>query len=222
MTLTLALVSLAFAGPPSLSLDLDGDGKPESIVAEEEKVKIGALEWPCSGMEMCSLEAHDITSADKQREVLVCEHGPRDDRSCRLLTLKGGKLVEITFPTKYPPSKVITNSNGVVLTEEWTDRIYNKIEKYTFADGKLTVVKQPFYAAGSKWKVDRSFPIVYAPDSKTVIGNARADSEVEVILEHGERPGWYLIKFSSGIVGWATTETLVGASDQLQMMMSAG
>ncbi len=222
MNLWITLAGLAFADPAPLSVDLDGDGKPEKIVPMEEKVMVGSLSWPCSGMDVCSVEAHDITSADKQRELLVCEHGPRDDKSCRLLMLKAGALVEIAFPTKYPPSKVITNSNGVVLTEEWTDRLYHRIEKYTYNSGKLEVVKQPFYAASSKHRTDRTFTIVYAPGSKQVVGNAKPDSEVELLVEHGEQPGWYLVKFSSGIAGWAHKDDIIAASDGLMMMMSAG
>lgn len=214
------LMTLSLAN--SLSLDLDGDGKADTVTAGEDAVRINKHTIPCGGAEVCILEAHDINSSDKQREVGVCEVGPRDDKSCRLFTLKAGALVEVKFPGDLQPPKILTSGNNVVLTESWQDRIYYRIEKYELRGASLAVVKQPHYVAGIKVKVERTFPIVLAPDGKVLVGNARPDSEVDIVVEHGEKPGWYLVKLSSGIAGWVQLDTLVSASDHLRALMSAG
>ncbi len=224
--LSLVLFAVALAQAPApLTLDLDGDGKPETVRSEEGAVRIGSAKVACEGdVTLCEIYAHDISSADKQREVAVCAHGPRDERYCRLFTLRNGQPTQIPFADGTEPGALTTSGNGIVLTSTWAHRLYDRVEKYVLRDGALHKTRQPLYAASATVKVDRTFPLLYAPDagSTEVVGNVRADSEVQVIAEHGERPGWLLLRLSSGITGWVEVDTLIRASDHYTLVMSAG
>ena len=220
------LASLALAGAPQPT-DLDGDGKAEIIKVEPERVVVGAASLECySEPSACDVAVVDIRGDDKRRELSVCEAGPRDDVSCTLYAYKAGKLIKIPVLSgaeEWWPSAFEITGNGFVYTDGGS-YLYKRRDKYALqADGlTLKLVPQPFYYAGAKVHVDRTFPITMDPGGGAVVANARPDSDVELVLEHGQKPGFYLVKLSSGLVGWASLEALMGASDNLQMLMSAG
>ncbi|MCB9674470.1 MAG: hypothetical protein H6737_05090 [Alphaproteobacteria bacterium] len=215
----------AFAAAP-LQVDLDGDGKPETVKydAESQKVSIGKHTIDCDG-DPCSLEAHDVSSSDKRREVAVCAHGPRDDKSCDLYTIVDGKLQKYTWSKEWPPPSVQTSGNNIVLVvDTYRQRLYQRTEKYKVDGFALTEVKQPIYTADKPrmLPVDRTFALLYAPDSKEVIANTRANSEIAVLGEHGQKDGWMLVRLSSGITGWVHVDALAAASTEYMQIMGAG
>ncbi|MCA9569584.1 MAG: hypothetical protein KC656_17175 [Myxococcales bacterium] len=216
----------ALAGPSSLSLDLDGDGKPETVRydAAAGKVHIGSHVVDCEG-DPCDLEAHDVSEGTKGKEVEVCAHGPRDDQACTLYTLEKGALRRYTWPRPYPPSQLRTAGNGIVLAvEPYHLRLFERIEKYTVNGFELVEVPQPIYTAvpPAKLPVDRTFPLLYAPGDKRVIANTKPGTDILILGEHGEKPGWLLVRLSSGISGWVERDTLERVSTQYMQIMGAG
>lgn len=218
------LFSLALAAP--LSIDLDGDGKAESIRydANAMKVHIGSHVVDCEGGG-CDLEAADVTSANKSREVVVCEHGPRDEKYCSMYTIQAGKLVKYGFPREWGPPSMHTSGNGLVLVKDgYRQRLVDRVEKYRADGTRLVLVPQPVYLAETPkdLKVDRTFPLLFAPESKDVVANTRPDSTIRVVGEHGEKDGWMLVRLSSGISGYVHVDKLMESSDAYMQVMGAG
>ncbi|MFK7928951.1 MAG: SH3 domain-containing protein [Myxococcota bacterium] len=220
------LASLALAGSPTLSIDLDADGKPEACRFDEKTntVHIGAKTVDCMG-EYCEFEAHDVSGKTPDKQVQVCGFGPRDDRYCFLYSMIGGELVPYKYRSEYGSPGFRTSGNGIVLAVvPYRHRLYERIEKYTVKGQALVEVKQPFYSAATPQKVliDRTFPILLAPDSKSVVANTRPKSAIHVLGEHGSSDGWLMVRLSSGVTGWVHHKTLEKVSDQYLMTMGAG
>lgn len=225
LALTLALDAHAQGLPPT---DLDGDGKPDAVVISEEKVTIGGHEVGCGGVELCSVQLHDVAADDGLKEVLVVELGPRDDASAHLYRLRKGRLVELSFRKpgdsdewQSVPSAVVTSGNGIVLADH-QGRFYTQRQKYVAKGDALSHVPQPFWYAGFDVHVDRSVPVVRSPGGSEVVANIKPDSDITVLLEAVDPAGWFLVKLSTGLTGWVTMETLAIGSDQVQGVMSAG
>lgn len=225
LALALSVNARAQALPPT---DLDGDGKPDAIVIDEEKVTIAGQEVACGGMDRCTVQVHDIAADDGLKEVLLVELGPRDDASAHLYRLRKGKLVELSFRKpgdadewQSVPSAVTTSGNGIVLADH-QGRFYTQRQKYVAKGDALTHVPQPFWYAGFDVHVDRSVPVVRSPGGGEVVANIKPDSDITVLLESADQDGWFLVKLSTGLTGWVTMETLASGSDQVQGVMSAG
>ncbi|MDP2339392.1 MAG: hypothetical protein Q8O67_00430 [Deltaproteobacteria bacterium] len=223
---TVALVfALAAASSSITAIDANGDGKPEPVVVGEAGITIGGIKLPLGEMqpEMCEVEAADLVGTDKTKDVVVCEIGPRDERMCTLFVFEGGAFRPLGMPDGARPPKIVTAGNSIVVAEVWRDRLYTRREKLQYAAGKLTLVKQPHYvAAMEKVHVDTSFPVLVTPGGKDVVATVKPNSDIEVVLEHGEKEHWYLVKLTSGIAGWVSFEALVAASTAMQMRMGAG
>jgi hypothetical protein len=80
------LAATALAAAP---VDLNGDGKKETIEVGEEQFRVGNATVDCGGYTACTVTAIDVKSSDKYKEVMACEHGVRDDVSCRLYRYDG-------------------------------------------------------------------------------------------------------------------------------------
>lgn len=225
LLLTLSSLALAQTVP---QVDLDGDGKVDTITVTEEGVAIAGHTVACGGMDLCRVELRDVSSADAWREVQVVELGPRDDAAAWLYRLHDGKLVELSFRKtsdtedwQSRPSNIVTSGNGIVLAEQ-EQRLYTRREKYVASGDQLTHVPQPFWFVDYAVHVDRTFPIRLAPGSETVVANVKPDSDVRLVLESVERPGWFLVHISSGLTGWADIDALMSGSNQVMGIMGAG
>lgn len=230
----------AFAGTvaPPITQDFDGDGKPETVNVKNEQLIVPPLTDAFCSDGMCELEVVDIASDKPGKELVVCELGPRDDRSCNVLRLAKGAWSRTTFPAFLgTPSRVIANGNGILLGL-YEDRWYSHVEKFAWQDGVLTHVKQPLLSVvteqrpeGWSYKVDRSFPIYDAPAGKGVVANVAPGKQASVVAESpdhlyaskwedGKR--WLLVRTQSGLLGWATLSSIIASSDELMMRNSAG
>lgn len=219
LTLAAALSS-ALAAP--FRIDLDGDGKPESLVVEEDGVRLGRQLVVCGGPALCRLEAADIDSTDKRREVVLIDSGPRDDSVARLYHLDKGQLVPIPFSREGAWfDRIETNGNGIVLTDS-RERLYMRREKWVPQGGVLTLVPQPFWYVGFEADLDRTAPILREPGGAEVVANIRPKSRITVLLESADKADWFLVRISSGLTGWISLEGLRGASDQVAMIYAAG
>lgn len=220
-----SLAPLALAAAPQV--DLDGDGKDEKISVTEEHVRVNDATVECSGYEFpCEIHVEDINGSDGLKELSLCEFGPRDSKHCRLYVYKGGALKELELSAfeDFYPSDIVTSGNSIVLADtNW--RFFERREKFVVSADRssATLVAQPFYAVGYALHVDRTFPIYGAVGGGGgTVANVRPDSDIEIVLQSGADDGWFLVKISSGLMGWVHLDGLIGASDPFMGMMMAG
>jgi hypothetical protein len=62
----------------------------------------------------------------------------------------------------------------------------------------------------------------FAPLSNEIVARAAANSIIVLLGEHGEKPGWYLVRTATGLTGWVDEESLKTASKSVMARMSAG
>lgn len=227
---------LALAAP-TVEADFDGDGKPEKVAPVDDKLPLkGAPEVFCE-MDMCDLEVLDVDAGKPGKELVVCEHGPRDDVSCRVFVAKAGSWSEIPFPKGAAPSNLSSSGNGILLGYH-VDRWYPRLEKYTVGPAGFVRAPQPFYSTanerrpeGLSYTPTRIFPIVDRPGGSAVVANVATGRTVYVLLESAEHLAnagyddgkrWFLVRTTSGLVGWATLQTIIASSDELMMLNAAG
>lgn len=221
------LLSLAAQAAVPAPTDLDGDGKPESFSVVGGTVTVGKARLDC-GMEefICPVEVLDVDPSDKLKELVICDMEPRLEHACDLYVYSKGALTRLLpAGNEYGLSalKISTQGNGVLLVESY-ERLYTRLEKYSLNDSRTALVRtpQPFQYVNFDVKIDRVFPITYAPDGGSKVGTVRAGSNVTVLLESGDQPDHFLIRTSTGLVGWTDAATLQGASDMVGAIYGAG
>jgi hypothetical protein len=219
--LLLLLAPLALANAP-LTVDLDGDGKPETITVDDRGVRVGKHLIECGGEALCAVQVHDLSSEDKVKELVTVDTGPRDDKHARVYRLEKSGPVELGWsqPETWVEA-VHTTGSGILLTDS-RERLYVKREKWVLKGGVLTLVPQPFWAVAMEVGIDRSAPIHRSIQGAEVVATIRAGSRIELLLESADSPGWFLVKISSGLTGWIELEALRGASDEVMGIYSAG
>ena len=219
------LTALALAAPPA-SIDLDGDGKGEAVKLTDEGVKIGKHLIECYSDDgaACEVQEVDLTSADKQKEAVVCFMGPRDDKACRLYRLTGNELKQVDFGQWSQSAELRLTGSGFLYTTDWAHRLYYKVTKYQWTNGKMVGVPQPVYTAANPQTVhiEDTFKLHLAPNSSELVGNAKPDSDIAVLGEHGSEEGWLLVRLSSGITGYMLNTTLEKVSLHYRRTMQAG
>lgn len=219
----------------SVEADFDGDGKKDKIVATEDVVKLNGLEpVDCAGG--CSVEVVDIAADKPGKELVLCTSGPRDDVSCDLYRQAKGTWSYIGFPAGYGgPSAIVTKGNGFVLAYT-DDRWVSRVEKYSYDGATLTRFVQPFYSTVSERRpdgftiaVDRSFALVTETRGSVVVANVAPKTTAVALLEAVAGPEvwdpderWFLVRLSSGLVGWASLASIIQSSDELIALNSAG
>lgn len=230
------IAALAVAASP-VEADFDGDGKKEKVGFVAENLSLPGASPSCAE-DLCELAVIDIASDKPGRELVACEHGPRDDVSCGIWRFAGGAWSELKLPATHPgPSKVSAKGNGIVLGW-YADRWGYRLDKFVVDGAGLKLVPQPFYSTfneldtdGFVFTPDRMFDIVDAPGGASVVAKVAVKNPVTLLLElpqadrrleWDESKRWFLVRLQSGLVGWATLQTVIGSSDMLQAMASAG
>jgi hypothetical protein len=233
----LVAAALAQSGVPATA-DFDGDGKPETVTVKDEVLVLPPLRDVACSDGMCEVEVIDVVGDKPGKELAVCELGPRDERSCDVLTLKAGVWSRVVFPTAIGrPSRVVANGNGILLGW-YEDRWYARLEKMAWKDAKLTHVRQPLLSVSTErypdpwtFTVDRVFPIYDQPGGTAVVANVAAGRPAVLVAESAEKlygagwddtKRWFLVRTQSGLLGWATLASIIGASDDLTLRNSAG
>ncbi len=223
-----AALALAGDDAPLPKVDLDGDGKPEKIAQTEEGLQLGDGLIPCEGFDFpCDVTALDIRKSDAFKELLVCEHGPRDFVTCQVWTVRDGKPLPLAMTAPGDQALYVEKASstgwGILLADEG-ERYWTRRHKLTLSeDGRaLKYVPQAHFNVDATVHVDRTFPITTEPGGGSVVANVAPDSDIRILLEHGSKRGVFLIRVSSGLVGWTTQETLMNHSDQLMGILMAG
>ncbi|WP_375765048.1 hypothetical protein NR798_25365 [Archangium gephyra] len=201
----------------SASADLDGDGKPEAISVQWAQgdaqfvLKVGGatLRGKTNDAEVRGVTVIDVDGGDKWKEVAV-DMGLTDDDHRSIVYGFDGKALKELGSTH---ALTEVRGNGIVLSDTWMG-FWNLREKYALdrKAWKLNRVPQELYFVGTEATVKQSFPILRSTKDKAVVANLAEGSKIQVLAATPEDPktqdSWYLVKSSTGLLGWTRTQNL--------------
>lgn len=198
--------------------DLNGDGSKEKISLHKDKsdsskftLKIGRHQISGQlGDEVYGFAIIDIQKADKYFEVAVYTPGPSDDDEYMIFWYNGQKIAQVGHISRWPTFK----GNGIVYVKGWMD-FWKVMHKYALVrNHRLKMVHQPFYYVGIKTRIKkgRNFIIHLNPQHRAVaVANLIPGSKIELLVAKIKESGeaWYLVKSTSGLIGWAYHDIIV-------------
>ena len=217
----------AGAAPPPA--DLDGDGKVDPVVLTAGKVQVGAASLECGydGF-ICGVELVDVHPGDGRKELVICGEAPRLDRACELYVYESGalRLVPIVGQgerTLLDALKITAPGNGHLMVEGF-ERLYTRLDKYQLDAQRagLHLVAQPFQLVSQETTCEGQLTLSLEPRGGPKVASTLAGSKVMILLESGVAPGQFLIRSTSGLLGWTGIDALVGACEPVRMTYSAG
>ncbi|MFP2926998.1 hypothetical protein ACLESO_17715 [Pyxidicoccus sp. 3LG] len=201
--------------------DLDGDGKPEDIsaswdpMAGEFTLTVGKATATADNgnTEHGKVSIIDIDTRDKWKEVAVAT-GMFDE--VHLYRYDGAKLI----PLGVVRTLEEVRGDGVLVSSAWRG-FWNRRDSHTLdpKTGKLTSVTPELFYVGAEATVKQSFPITLTAKSKQAVANLAPGSKIQVLAaSQADQKGWYyyyLVKSSSGLLGWSTGDILMKKTEGL-------
>lgn len=205
------------------STDLNSDGKTEQINLEliegtfdQFILKIGDKEHKDElGIEgIDGFKIIDINKYDKYKEIAVHTPGPSDDDEYLIYWYDGENIIEMDYLARWP--KFL--GNGILYVDNWED-FWIRRDKMVLDDKTRTLnhVPQFAYYVGVKIRVVNSFSIYRDKELKQPVALLSKDSEIELLLcdttGSNRYEYLYLIKSSSGLIGWARYKEIYDNSE---------
>lgn len=225
-TFMLLAQPLAHAEAPvmSTSADLDGDSKPEAISLQWNEgenhfvLKVGGatVQGKVDDTEVQGVTVVDLDSGDKWKEIAVHMGLVDSDASKTVYGFDGKTLKELGNVHALTEAR----GNGIVLSDTWTG-FWNLREKYALdrKAWKLNRVPQEFYYVGAEATVKQSFPLARSRTDKAVVANVAPNSKIQVLaaapVDANNSDFWYLVKSSTGLVGWTRGKELADKTEGL-------
>ncbi|XXF75675.1 hypothetical protein P2318_21750 [Myxococcaceae bacterium GXIMD 01537] len=217
LTLLCAPAAIAQAPARPLSADLDGDGKPETVSVQWKEgdsqfvLKVGGatVRGDAKDTELGEVTVVDLDSGDKRKEVAVSTGLSDYDHRVHLFAYDGKGLKALGTL----PALTEARGNGIVLSDTWQG-FWNQRDKYVLdaKAGKLTMVPQELYAVGHEATVKDSFPLARGRTDKAPLAQLAKGSRITILAATPVGPGTperlYLVKSSTGLLGWATPDDL--------------
>ena len=229
---TLALTATLLLCPPlaqarepvkSLSVDLDGDGRPEAVRLRWREgdtayvLQAGEASLQGRGNEgtVEGVSVIDLDTREPARELVVHVTLPPDEQRLDLYGFDGKAL----RPLGSVPAITQTHGNGILLADDWWG-FWTRRDKYVLdrAHWRLERVRQPYYYVGQEARVVQSFPLAFDRTGAQVVAQLAPDSTIRVLAADTSIPGqfpWFLVKSSTGLLGWAEGQTLVRSTQGL-------
>lgn len=205
----------------SAEVDLNGDEKIDKVtislpdIPEEEwSLETGDFELKVNdasikgklGYTVDGFVIVDIDKNDKFKEIAVHTGGESSDDEYLIYWYDGKSLRKMNWIARWP----VFPGNGIVYVDNWMG-FWSKRERYVLDRKKrvLKLVPQELYYIGQKVKVKKSFPLMQKRKGEKVLARLRLQSEILIIacahIYSGAKysENWYLIKSSTGLLGWA-------------------
>ncbi len=230
MTCSLLMAPAALAdieGPiKSGAVDLNGDGTPEPISLQFDEgknefvLKAGGAtaRGPSDDNAPEGVFIVDLDSRDKRKELVVHTGQSAYDQRSYIYGFDGKSLKLMGTV----PALTEARGNGIILSDSWQG-FWNRRDKYVVDTkaGKVTEVPQDLYAVGVQAQVKQSFPLARSRTDKSVIATLAQGSTIQVLaaapLARKGEGYLYLVKSSTGLLGWATAKDLMEKTDGLPL-----
>lgn len=193
-------------------IDLNSDGILDNVLLEEiesdtsgyrlqinEAEIYGSLGDPIDGFQVV-----DIAIWDKYKEIAVHTSGMSDDDMYRLYGYDGSSIHFMNELSGLPKF----TGNGIVYVNDWMG-FWSKRNKYKLDNTirKLQLVEQEAYYVGLKTEVKKGFKIYKQKDLLEEVALLKDNSTIEFLICDLKGRDYldyrYLIKSSSGLIGWA-------------------
>jgi hypothetical protein len=199
--------------------DLNGDGSIEDITlspnTEPGTFVLKVDECSAEGKFENILEDADgfiivdIDETDIYKEVAVHTPGPSSDDEYLIFWYDGKAIKEMGYLSRWP----VFYGNGIVNVDAWMG-FWSIREKYVLDKKSRTLqqVPQEFYYVGVEAEVIETFPIYKTRSASHVVANLKPKSVCLILVcdpspvEYGD--DWYLIKYTTGLVGWTQEKTM--------------
>jgi hypothetical protein len=223
--------------------DLNGDGKLENIVLESTdngdytlKVNGLAVKGGLDNVPLESLAIVDIDTRDKRKEISIDTMGPSDDPACHLYAYDGRALIKVAALEGFRTYSGV----GFVYTVDWMG-FWSRTEKFALNSKThlLARVPQELYNVAieldGKVKnvecvVREAFPIFSARTGNQVLATLAPKSTIQILacdpsprVKRADGSvdsyscAWYLIRSSTGLLGWARLGTFMPKVDGLML-----
>lgn len=206
----------------AFEIDLNGDGAKEQItmsnMTEEGNFTLSVngiqLEAKASsGIESTrGFSIIDIDTSDLFKEIYVSIPGYNKSNEYLIYGWDGIQIQEIArFESRGGIQDL--SGNGIILINGLKS-FWSKREEYVLDQQirRLKQIPQELYYVGVQVKAIESFPIYKTREGKDIIADLQQGSECIILLCDGSssKPSeeWYLIKSSTGLIGWAQVEVL--------------
>lgn len=201
--------------------DLDGDGKKEEIVLKpvSEKgdfilaVNSTSIFGKLGEEAVDGFIVVDVDQRDRYREIAVHNPGPSSDDMYCLYWYDGSTIRKMGVLSRWPTFP----GNGIVLVDDWMG-FWSKRDKYTLdpKTRQLVLIPQEFYYVGVEGIVKEQFPIYRTREGNDIIANLKKESSILILAwaptknkkSVNSPEGWYLIKSSTGLLGWTTAKVV--------------
>lgn len=213
----------------SVSVDLNGDGKKDAATLDWKEgaatytLQVGKSRLKGRGDEgyVGELTVVDLDKGDAFKELRVDVEMEWDERRVDLYGFDGKQLKLLGILHK----PIQAHGNGVVLSDEWRG-FWSQRDKYVLnrEQWRLDLVPQPFYYVGDEIRVTASFPLLFSPKGKDVVAQLAANTKIRVLAADpsvSDKQSWFLVKSSTGLVGWVASESLTRNTEGLLFSDSA-
>lgn len=214
VVLCLFAAGISVAASDTLSkdkkIDLNGDGKLDHVwlenIGENDDYILHINDAQIKGTLHAQVEGfyiRDFDNKDKYKEVDVYTSLPSDDHR-RNVYYYDGKQIQLMA---YFDGQLDVTGYGIVYLRTWND-FWVRVDKYVLdsKSRKFDLVPQDFYYVGVEGNVRKSIPIYKTISSKEEVANLRENSTVLVVINKGD---WYLVKSTTGLVGWVNGDVLL-------------
>jgi hypothetical protein len=161
------------------------------------------------GNEVQGFTVEDLDTSDKRREVFVHTLGRMDeDHRVLVYAFDGKRFIELGRL----PWAVEVRGNGSVLIGTHMG-FWSRVDKYVLdrKQNRFSRVEQDVYWVGVEATVSQTFPLQRSRTDGSLIANVAPDTRI-LLVAAAPQPGngdkdWYLIKTSTGLMGWARLQS---------------
>lgn len=211
-----------------MSSDLDGDGQPERVtVALREAPKRACVvtaagveyTWATEFDEECMIEAIDLDSSDKLKEIVLHDSSGTDYAREVFLRYQNKQWKVLgTIAATFSGQREVPGA-GFVLVPDWAGFFVMR-KKYVLQKEALTELVPELYSVDVKAKVQTSFALQLSRSNPEPLAKLKVGSEIQILAyaptqacaAGSDAPfapcALFLVRSASGLLGWVRFDVL--------------